>query len=151
MVAEARTSWERMRDTLARLENDVDLWVATASQLGLPHLVPLSYLWNGETLLISTPEKSITSRNLHATGNVRVGLGPTRDLVLIEGDAAALDAGELSCEEGDAFAAQTGFDPRQLDTPYRYFRIRPIRIQAWREANELDGRDLMRAGAWIEK
>ena len=39
--------------------------------------------------------------------------------------------------------AKTGFDPRAEGTPFRYFRIRPCRIQAWREANELDGRDLM--------
>jgi hypothetical protein len=31
----------------------------------------------------------------------------------------------------------TGFDPRTLATPYRWFRISPRRIQAWREVNEL--------------
>ncbi|MFI6451962.1 hypothetical protein ACIBF6_10435 [Streptosporangium amethystogenes] len=42
--------------------------------------------------------------------------------------------------------AKTGFDPRELDEPYRYFLIRPRRIQAWHEANELRGRDLIRDG-----
>ncbi|MEU9739920.1 hypothetical protein AB0E12_12100 [Micromonospora chersina] len=42
-----------------------------------------------------------------------------------------------------------GFDPRELDEPYQYFLIRPRRIQAWREANELRGRDLMRDGRWL--
>ena len=32
---------------------------------------------------------------------------------------------------------QTGFDPRALATPYRWFRISSRRIQAWREVNEL--------------
>lgn len=50
---------------------------------------------------------------------------------------------------GDAFAARTGFEPRRLATPCHYFRIRPQRIQAWREANELGGRDLMRDGRWV--
>jgi hypothetical protein len=50
---------------------------------------------------------------------------------------------------GDAFATRTGFDPRELDEPYQYFLIRPRRIQAWREANELRGRDLMRDGRWL--
>jgi hypothetical protein len=45
--------------------------------------VPLSFLWDGVTLLISVPSSSPTSRNLHATGKVRIGIGPTRDLVLI--------------------------------------------------------------------
>jgi len=30
-----------------------------------------------------------------------------------------------------------------------YFRITPRRIQAWREENELAGRDLMRDGCWL--
>ena len=47
------------------------------------------------------------------------------------------------------FAARAGFDPRPLATPSRWFRIRPRRIQAWREANELPGRELMRGGGWL--
>jgi hypothetical protein len=47
------------------------------------------------------------------------------------------------------FAARTGFDPRQLATPYLYFGVRPHRVQAWREADEPDGRDLMRDGEWL--
>jgi hypothetical protein len=31
---------------------------------------------------------------------------------------------------------------------YLYFRIRPQRPRAWREANELKGRELMRGGEW---
>jgi hypothetical protein len=146
MTAPARTAAQRKRDTLARLERDVDLWLATAGATGTPYLVPLSFLWDGETLLVATPAASPTARNLRATGAVRVGIGPTRDVVLIEGTAQALD--EIATEVGDAFAAKTGFDPRRL-RGYRYFRIRPQRLQAWREVNELDGRDLMRDGEWL--
>lgn len=32
---------------------------------------------------------------------------------------------------------------------YLYFRVTPQRLQAWSEANELDGRDLMRDGRWL--
>ena len=49
----------------------------------------------------------------------------------------------------DRFAARTGFDPRALATPYRWFRISPRRIQAWREVNELPDRELMRDGRWL--
>ncbi|GAA3050451.1 hypothetical protein [Streptomyces glomeratus] len=34
-------------------------------------------------------------------------------------------------------------------TPYRWFRIFPRRIQAWREVNEMSGRELMRDGRWL--
>ncbi len=50
---------------------------------------------------------------------------------------------------GDRFVAHTGFDPRALATPNRWFRISPRRIQAWREVNELPDRELMRDGRWL--
>jgi len=139
---------ERLRDTQAKLETDVDLWVATAGSGGA-HLIPLSYLWDGSTFLISTPRASATGRSLLANGRVRLGLGPTRDVVIVDGTAEPVDVTDLGPATGDAFAAKTGFDPRELDEPYQYFLIRPERIQAWREANELPGRDLMRDGRWL--
>jgi hypothetical protein len=50
----------------------------------------------------------------------------------------------------DAHARSTGFDPRTLADEYVYLRIAPQEIQAWRESNELEGRVLMRDGAWLE-
>lgn len=149
MNATARDPRQRKQDTLARLDHDVDLWVATADgPTGTPYLVPLSFLWDGIDLLISTPASSPTGRNLQATGKVRLGIGPTRDVVLVEGTVHALPADELPTGIGDEFATKTGFDPRQIGG-YLYFRIRPQRIQAWREADELTGRDLMRDGGWL--
>lgn len=147
----ARTLSQRTQDTLHRLEQDVDAWIATADpERGTPYLIPLSYLWDGATLLLATPAASPTGRNLARSGRVRIGLGPTRDVVLIEGIVIEdMAAEEVDPEVGDAFAAATGFDPRELATPYRYFRIEPRRLQAWREVNELDGRDLMRGGEWL--
>jgi hypothetical protein len=146
----ARPAKQRKQDTLARLERDVDAWVASADPAtGTPYLVPLSFLWDGETVLVATPAASPTSRNLQATGKVRLGVGLTRDVVLIEGTVETVAAAELPGEVGDAFAAKTGFDPRQLRDPYLYFRIRPRRIQAWREVDELEGRDLLRGGRWL--
>src|SRR5919201_981290 len=138
-----RTPQQRKQDALNRLERDTD------AGSGPPYLVPLSFLWDGSTLLVATPASSPTSRNLQATGKVRLGIGPTRDLVLIEGTVHALAATEIPEEVGHAFAAKTGFDPRQLRSPYLYFRTYPQRLQAWREANELQGRELMRAGHWL--
>jgi hypothetical protein len=150
MPPPARSPQQRKQDTLVRLEGDVDAWVATADPgTGTPYLVPLSFLWDGTTLLIATPASSPTSRNLRATGKVRLGIGPTRDLVLIEGSVQALAAADLPDQVGDAFAAKTGFDPRRLSGPYTYFRVHPRRLQAWREANELEDRELLRDGRWV--
>ena len=150
MIPPGRTPQQRKADTVHRLENDVDGWVATADPgSGTPYLVPLSFLWDGTAILISTPSASPTARNLRATGKARLGIGPTRDLVLIEGTVQAETAAtEIPAETGDAFAAKAGFDPREL-SGYAYFRIRPQRLQAWREANELAGRDLIRDGDWV--
>ncbi|GGS14804.1 hypothetical protein GCM10010252_62860 [Streptomyces aureoverticillatus] len=139
----------RRRDTEHRLTHDVDVWVATASPDGAPYLVPLSFDWDGEALLVATPADSPTGRNLAATRTARLGLGTTRDVTMIDGDVEGLDIDALPPERADRFAASTGFDPRTPATPYRWFRITPRRVQAWREENELRGRELMRDGHWL--
>jgi hypothetical protein len=151
MTPAPRSRQQRKQDTLHRLEHDTDAWVATADAGGgTPYLVPLSFLWDGASLLIATPASSPTSRNLQATGKVRLGIGPTRDLVLIEGTVHEVTAPtEIPDEVGDAFAVKTGFDPRELTGAYLYFRIGPRRLQAWREVNELEDRELMRDGRWV--
>jgi hypothetical protein len=143
----ARSRDQRKKDTLARLEHDVDAWIASADESG-PYLVPLSFLWDGE-IVVATPAASPTGRNLRS-GRVRVAIGHTRDVIMIEGEAEIVAlAADVPADLGDAFAERTEFDPRTLRTPYAYYRIRPLRIQAWREANELDGRELMADGNWL--
>jgi pyridoxamine 5'-phosphate oxidase-like protein len=147
--ADPRSCAQRRRDTEHRLTDDIDLWLASASAAGGPHLVPLSFDWDGEALLVATPAKSPTGRNLAATQTARLGLGHTRDVSMIEGDVEVLEIDALPQERGDRFATRAGFDPRAQDTPYRWFRISPRRIQAWREVNELPDRELMRDGRWL--
>ncbi|WP_329400741.1 pyridoxamine 5'-phosphate oxidase family protein [Streptomyces melanogenes] len=144
----ARTLDERIKDTCERFENDVDTWVSTASPDGTPYLVPLSFLWDGTTFLLSTVRTSPTGRNLVANPAVRLAFGTTRDVVLVEGTAAPIEEAALDSERANAFATRTGFDPREEKQEYLYFRVTPQRIQTWREANELVGRTVMRAGGW---
>ncbi|MFK0256254.1 pyridoxamine 5'-phosphate oxidase family protein [Streptomyces sp. NPDC090445] len=149
MSTPPRSRAQRRRDTEHRLTHDIDVWVASASADGAPHLVPLSFDWDGEALLAATPAESPTGRNLAATRTARLALGHTRDVAMIEGGVEVLDIDALPPQRGDRFATRTGFDPRALTTPYRWFRITPHRIQAWREENELAGRELMRDGRWL--
>ena len=143
MSADPRSRAQRRRDPEHRLSHDVDVWVSSASADGAPYLVPLSFDWDGETLLMATPTDSPTGRNLAATQAVRLGLGHTRDVSMIEGDVEVLEIDALPQERGDRFA------PRALATPYRWFRVSPRRIQAWREVDELPDRELMRDGRWL--
>jgi hypothetical protein len=149
MTAEPRSRSQRRRDTEHRLAHDVDAWVASASADGVPYLVPLSFDWDGEALLLATPTDSATGKNLAATRDTRLGLGHTRDVIMIEGEVDVLEMHALPSERGDRFAARTGFDPRDAGSAYRWFLITPRRIQAWREENELAGRALMRDGTWL--
>ena len=45
--------------------------------------------------------------------------------------------------------AGADWDPRNSGGQMRFLVLRPQRIQAWREVNELPGRTLMRSGVWI--
>jgi hypothetical protein len=147
-TTEPRSRARRRADTERRLAQDVDLWVASAAADGNPYLVPLSFDYDGEALLLATPIDSPTGRNLAATRCARLGLGATRDVTMIDGTVEVLELDALPREQGDRFAARTGFDPRTL-AGYRWFRIVPRRIQAWREVDELPDRELMRGGRWL--
>ena len=81
---------------------------------------------------------------------MRLAVGPTRDVTIIDGDVETVAIDALPKERADRFASRTGFDPRAIATQYSWFRILPRRIQAWREVNELPGRELMRDGSWLE-
>ena len=148
-MASPRSRSQRKADVLAKLRSDVDLWVASADETGAAYLVPLSYYWDGSALTISTPRGSRTAVNLVRAGWARVALGPTRDVVILEGPVEAIPIGTDAGLE-DAHARATGFDPRTLAEEYVYLRITPRSIQAWREANELAGRQLMRRGRWLD-
>jgi Pyridoxamine 5'-phosphate oxidase len=149
MTAEPpRTLDQRKRDTLTRFERDTDTWVASADGDGGAYLVPLSFVWDGTAFTLATPEASPTGRNLRASGSVRLGFGPTRDVVLVDGAVEAFSRETVPAEVAEEFAAKL-WDARESTPRYAYFRVTPRRIQAWREENELAGRDLMRDGRWL--
>ena len=140
-----RSLKQRQQDTMGRLETDVDAWIASADADGDAYLLPLSFLWDGQGVIVSTPGSSVTARNLSRGDRVRVALGPLRDVTIIEGTAEPSNDNAAK----DAFATKHGWDPRKESAEYAFFRIVPDRIQAWREVNELAGRTLMRGGAWL--
>ena len=138
----------RKADALALLATPAtDVWVATASAAGAPHLVPLSLAWVDERAVVAVERSSVTARNLTSSGEARLAVGPTRDVVMI--DAVLERAVDVAADEalGVAYVAQADWDPRRA-TGYVFLVLRPVRVQAWREANEIPGRTLMRDGTW---
>ncbi len=97
---------------------------------------------------MSTRRTTPTARNLTPRGRVRLSLGHTRDVVLLDGDAEGVEGRELDTAAADAFAAKLGWDPRDRE-PWIYLRVALRTVRAWREENELAGRLLMRDGVWL--
>ena len=145
---EPRTTRQRIADVRAKLENDEDLWVASASAGGKAYLIPLSFSWDGEWITVATPRKSRTARNLRRAGWARMALGPTRDVAILEGPVVemALDADPHLAEEH----AARSFDARDEPEEYVFIRLKPETIQAYRTAPELANRVVMRDGNWLE-
>lgn len=150
-----RSKQRRKADTLAKLtEQYADVWVSTAGSSGTgspqPYLVPLSLAWIDERVVIALDANSRTARNIAAQGVARLALGPTRDVVVIE---AVLDhavaVAEAPHDIAERYAAQADWDPRESAEGTEYMVLTPHRIQAWREANELADRTLMRDGRWL--
>jgi hypothetical protein len=153
-MAAPRDAHTRKADTLAKLRaRHADVWVASASLDGtrpVAHLIPLSLAWIDECIVIAAPTQQQTARNIAEHDNVRLALGPTRDVVVIDAVLERrIGVADVSGDFAERYAAQADWDPRTAGAAYAYLVLRPRRIQAWREENELAGRTLMRGGAWL--
>ena len=150
-MAGPRPPEQRKADVLAKLgQPGADIWVATASAEGAAHLVPLSLGWDGDRVILAVEARSVTQQNLARAGRARLALGPERDVVMIDAVVVSIiDVAEAASLIGDAYAAQADWDPREAPDGYVYVILAPERIQAWREANEIAGRTLMRHGHWL--
>jgi len=146
---QARDRATRKANVLAMLATPaVDVWVATASPTGAAHLVPVSLAWIDERVVIAVEGRSVTARNLTASGAARLAVGSTRDVVMIDATLeTTVDVG-ADGPLGAAYVEQADWDPR-LSSGYVFLVLRPVRVQAWREANEIPGRTLMRDGTWL--
>ena len=153
--AEPRSGAERKADTLAKLRapaTDVCVASASVSDGGSsePYLVPLSLAWIDERVVLALESDSLTARNIGRHGSARLAIGPTRDVVILDAVLErAVELGDAPPPLAERYADQADWDPRAAGEGYVFLVLRPDRIQAWREANELAGRTLMRAGTWI--
>lgn len=149
MTEAPREPATRKADALALLATPaIDVWVATASATGEAHLVPLSLAWVEERAVVAVAASSVTARNLTASGQARLAVGPTRDVVMID---AVLERA-VDVDQDDAlwtgYTNQADWDPRQ-GSGYVFLVLRPLRLQAWRESDEIAGRTLLRDGTWL--
>lgn len=127
---------------------EVDVWVATASPAGEPHLVPLSLAWVDDRFVVAVHADARTARDLRGSGRARLAVGPTRDVTMVDAVLEREVPVPEDADLGTAYAAQADWDPRRSDG-YVFLVLRPERVQAWRESDEIGGRTLMRRGSWL--
>jgi Pyridoxamine 5'-phosphate oxidase len=146
-----RTLAQRTADAKTALAEGIDAWVATASRDGRVHLVPLSFAYDHGVVLAATTTTSATARNVASTGHARAGLGELRDVVMLDVDAVAVPWTSAEHSRTTAFVTARGWDPGEESEGFVLLELRPRRIQVWRTVEELEGRDVMRDGAWLDE
>ena len=145
----SRDAATRKSDSLRTLATpEIDVWVATASGEGRPHLVPVSLAWLDERVVIAVNGGSRTCMDLMASGVARAAVGHTRDVTMLDVELERSVPVDDDAELGERYAAQADWDPRGL-AGYHFLVLRPTRVQAWRESDEIPGRTLMRDAVWL--
>jgi PPOX class probable F420-dependent enzyme len=139
-AARAATRIDRM------LRSESVVWLSTVGIDGQPHLVPIWFSWDGETVLIASKPHARKVANLRANPAVMLALGEPDDdfdVGMIEGVAELptetatelLPAGHLAKYRTQM--AAIGLTPDEfLRTYSQVIRIRPTRFLPWHGRTE---------------
>lgn len=144
---EGRDGAQRKADTLELLAKESQLWLGTAAVDRTPHLIPVSFVWDGTRITMGTAENSTTVRNLRRTPVARTAIGHHFDVVLIDGSVDLTSPEEIDTPTAEAFAL-VAHDPRHMPG-YLYLRLTPRRVLAWRTFPERPGAQIMTDGRWL--
>jgi hypothetical protein len=148
-MSELRSREQRKADALAALARNGDAWLSTASQEGRPHLIAVSSWWDGKNIVIATTGGSRTARNLAATGLGRLAIGSPADAFMVDVRADQGLPVEADPDLAAGFASGVGWNPAEVGPGWKFFRLQPVRIQAYRGYEELSGRDVMSDSRWL--
>ena len=146
-----RTTPQRIADARHSLATADDVWIATASLEGIPHLIPLSLAWIDEKVMCVTYTDSVTARNVAATSIARCSLESTTNVVIMRTNADLLDLGDCDPEVVQEMVTQFGWDPRRSpDIAWSVLTMTPVTIHAWQGEPEIKGRTIMRDCEWVD-
>ena len=144
----ARSKTERRAHVLRMLESENKLWIATASPDGSAHLVPFSFVWDGQRLSMATKQDNPAARNAARTGKARVALGNFGDVVLIDGPLAVVSPQEVDDALAERLQRVSAIDARHAPD-FVYLQLTQWRIQTWWSGAELASPTVMRDGQWL--
>jgi hypothetical protein len=119
-----RSKAERRAHVLRRLASENKLWIATAAADGGAHLVPFSFVWDGERLSMATAQDNPAARNAARTGKARLALGNISDIVLIDGAIRVIALHALDDALAERLSLVSAIDARQAPG-YIYLRLTP--------------------------
>jgi hypothetical protein len=144
-----RKTTERIESTVRRFASEPNVWVATGSMAGIPHLVPLSLAWNGTDMIVATPTNSPTVRNVAASGWARATLDSANDVVIVDAKVTVVEFADADQSLAQHYVERVGWDPASEPGAWSMLILSPRRIQAWNSVGEITGRTIMRDGAWL--
>jgi PPOX class probable F420-dependent enzyme len=136
----AATRIERM------LRTEHVLWLSTVGAAGRPHLVPIWFSWDGETVLIASKPGARKVRDIRHNPAVMLALGEPDDdfdVGMLEGvaelvdrpSAAVLPAGHFAKYRGRMAAIGLSVE-EFLATYSQVIRVRPTRFLPWHGRTE---------------
>ena len=146
-----RSTAQRANDARARLESEPNIWLATASDDGSPHLVPLSLAWIEEQIVVATPADTPTARNAISNGRVRAALDSADDVVIFDADAAVINFDDAESSLVATYIDRVGWDPRDNPGVWSLLILTPRRAHAWNGPSEISGRTIVREGQWLDR
>lgn len=126
--------WEHARK---RLEEAIHYWVATVRPDGRPHVTPIWGVWLDDAFYFDGSPETRRHRNIAHNPAVAVHLEDGADVVIVEGQATAVDdpAPTLTARLAERYGAKyasRGYAP-EPDTwdAGGLYRMRPQKVLAW--------------------
>jgi hypothetical protein len=138
-----RATSQRRDDVQHKLDHERHLWLSTSGPEG-PHMIPLSYFWDGKALLMTTRGTSRTVRNLRAQPRVRAAIGTGTDVVMVDGVVSIERAEDLN----PLVFRRLPLHPDRVPGIVA-LRLAADTIQAWRGVSEIPGRVVRQEGRWL--
>lgn len=124
-----------------RLRAEPVIWLATVRPDGRPHLVPVWFLWDGETILIFSQPNNQKIHNLRANPAVTLALEAANegeDVAILEGRARLVSPDDIQASvpayvaKYEAGMAELGMTWETMSASYSQpIRVTPSRLITW--------------------
>jgi PPOX class probable F420-dependent enzyme len=124
-----------------RLRKEPIIWLGTVRPDGRPHLIPVWFFWDGETITIYSQPDNQKMRNLQHDTRVTLALNTAdegEDVVIVEGIAelpgksAQTMNNPAYVEKYDRLIKDMQSDPEELAASYsEVIRVTPTRFISW--------------------